>query len=397
MSNYDKEDNELNSLLPFGANIRPLLTASGLSEYDLKFLLQKRGIFIKQTNRNTTVPEIASLLLSPREFEILKNRQSKKESNIKRSTAQDEWIGGAKNLVDVIDANIEELIKELVGENSSYSIHSLNMINHGLNQIVIEGEIRRNDWTKDIFSITTTHPWKLIIEKIDGENIIEYAVETTAPETKELVNKVQKLVHKTFQAKNVINKGRDIQKIIATHFIKNEYLFEYLFSFAEKAYPSLVFKRIVDIEIGLDDKRRFPETFKWLKGNIGELKLTALQDKKLEETDIIELGKLGVLVFGEIEAEFGFDYVEAKGVCVIQFGFPKFYAKRKHIEFETKISKINLGKNSSHVSKVKVKRFLLKEFQREKHKTFEKFKKDNKVNVEPKDTDRQFLINFIEY
>ncbi len=80
MSNpFEQTNEELNALLPYGESIRPLLTSSNLSDYDLKFLLQKRGIFIRNHQRNVTVPQIASIILSPKEFEILKNRQYQKE------------------------------------------------------------------------------------------------------------------------------------------------------------------------------------------------------------------------------------------------------------------------------------------------------------------------------
>lgn len=113
MSNeLDNHQAELNSLLPYGEGLKPLLTASNLSEYDLKFLLQKRGIFVKSQQRNTTVPQIASLLLSPKEFEVLRNRQHQKESNIKRSTSQSEWCGGDIKLDYVLSNHIDSFIKK---------------------------------------------------------------------------------------------------------------------------------------------------------------------------------------------------------------------------------------------------------------------------------------------
>ena len=119
-NNSDSRQSDLDSLLPYGEGLKPLLTASSLSEHDLKFLLQKRGIFVKSQQRNITVPQIASLLLSPKEFEILKNRQHQKESNIKRSTSQSEWCGGDIKLDCVLTNHIENFIKQLSEENSTY-------------------------------------------------------------------------------------------------------------------------------------------------------------------------------------------------------------------------------------------------------------------------------------
>jgi len=393
--NYNDENNEddLNSLLPFGENIRPLITASNLSENDLRFLLQKRGVFVKSHQRTNTVPLIASLLLSPREFEILRNRQHKKESNIKRSTGRSEWNGKDEKLVDIVSPQIETIVKNLVEENLPYSINKFNITNEGLDKIIIEGEIKRNDWTKDVFSVETLHTWKLTIEKSPNNNMIEYVIESTVPETKELLNKLQNQVQKELQVKKVIAPTQKIQKVLATHFRRNQYIFEYLLTFTTRKFETLSFQRIVDIETGVDSKSNFPKNFEWLK-NIGELKLTAIKGKKLEETDIVEIGKLGILIFGEIDAEFTFSSSEVAGSCVIQYGFPKFYDKKNHIEFETKILKIDLKNEFAHISKENVKKKLLAEFQKEKHNIFDEFKAANKADANDKDLENQYLMPF---
>lgn len=393
--NYSDEhnDDDLNSLLPFGENIRPLITASGLSENDLRFLLQKRGVFVKNHQRNSTVPLIASLLLSPKEFEILRNRQHKKESNIKRSTGRSEWNGKDEKLVDIISPQIETIVKNLVEDNLSYAINKFNVTNEGHDKIIIEGEIKRNDWTKDVFSIETLHTWKLTIEKLPNSNMIEYVIESTVPETKELLSKLQNQIQKELQVKKVVAPTQKIQKVLATHFKKNQFIFEYLLEFTKRKFETLAFQRIVDIETGIDNKLNFPDNFKWLK-NIGEVKLTAMQGKKLEETDIIEIGKLGILVFGEIDAEFNFSSKEVAGSCVIQYGFPKFYEKKNHIEFETKILKIDLKNEFAHISKENVKKKLLVEFQKEKHNIFDEFKSANKADANDKELDNQYLMPF---
>jgi hypothetical protein len=385
---------ELSSLLPFGDGIKPLLVASSLSEYDLKFLLQKRGVFVKSSQRNSTVPHLASMLLSPNEFETLRNRQHQKESNIKRTTAQSEWVGRNISVADVLSDKLDTIIKNLSQEDSSYSIKNHNITYLSNDKILIEGEIERRDWTKDVFSITSLHPWKFTIEKAATGNIVEYIAETTVPETKQLTNLFQTRIHQQFQISKTVDSKKTIQKIIATHFKGNHFIFEYLFCFTKLRFSSLKFQRIIDIEAGIDNRLNFPDNFKWLKGNIGELRLTAVQGKKLEETDIIEIGKLGILILGEIDAEFNFAYQDIKGKCVIQYGFPKFYDKRNQIEFETRIQRIDLSHECSHVSKETVKRHLLAEFQRDKHAVFEDFRNKGKVDPDPKDEDNQYGILF---
>lgn len=394
MSNSKDLNPELNSLLPYGDGIKPLLVASSLSEHDLKFLLQKRGVFVKSSQRNSTVPHLASMLLSPNEFETLRNRQHQKESNIKRTTAQSEWIGQHLSIADILSDKLDTIVKNLSQEDTPYSVKSYNITYLSNDKILVEGEIERRDWTKDVFSITSLHPWKFTIEKGVTGSIVEYIAETTVPETKHLTNQFQLRIHQQFQIAKTVDSKKTIQKIIATHFKGNQFVFEFLFYFTKINFPSLKFQRIIDIETGIDNRLNFPENFKWLKGNIGELKLTAVQGKKLEETDIIEIGKLGILVLGEIDAEFNFAYQDIKGKCIIQYGFPKFYEKRNHIEFETKIQRIDLNHECSHVSKEAVKRYLLAEFQKNKHPLFEDFRNKGKVDPDPKNEDNQYGILF---
>lgn len=394
LSNNRYTNDDLNSLLPYGENIRPLLAASTLSDTDLKFLLQKRGVYVKTPQRNNTVPLIASTLLSPKEFEILKNRQQHKDSNIKRSTAQAEWTGEKITVADALSQNLEESIKTLILDDSPFKLANYNIQYVDHDTVIIEGEIERNDWTKNVFSITSHHQWKLTVHKLPDSNIIEYIAETTVPETKEFLNTLQKSVHKGLQTSKVVSPTKTIQKILATHFKANRYIFEFLYEFTKMKFDCLDFKRIVDVETGLDNRQPFPDNFNWLKGNIGELRLTALQGKKLEKTDIVKAGNLGVLVFGEIDAEYSFKFKEANGTCVIEYGFPKFFSKRSDVEFETKIQRIELGNDCAHVAKESVKRYLLAEFQKEKHKLFESFKKENKVDAEPKDINNQYSMTF---
>ena len=394
MSNNSDNSDELTSLLPYGEGIKPLLIASSLSEYDLKFLLQKRGVFIKSSQRNITVPHLASMLLSPNEFETLRNRQHQKESNIKRYTAQSEWLDQTITIADVLTDKLDTIVKDLTKEESPYSIrnYSINYISN--NKILIAGEIERRDWTKDVFSSTTSHPWKFTIEKSNSGKIVEYISETTVPETKQLTNLFQTRIHQQFQSAKTVDATKAIQRVLATHFKGNHFLFEFLFEFTKLRFTSLEFVRIVDIETGIDNKRNFPENFQWLKGNIGELKLTAVQGRKLKETDIIKVGELGILVFGEIDAEFTFDYKDAKGTCIIRYGFPKFYDKKNQVEFETKIQRINLSREFSHISKETVKRHLLGDFQKDKHLVFELFRGAGKVDTDPKGVHNQYGLAF---
>ena len=101
----------------------------------------------------------------------------------------------------------------------------------------------------------------------------------------------------------------------------------------------------------------------------------------MQETEILQLAKTGIFIFGEIDAEFKFEYHAAKGTCIVSYGFPNSFEKSTPVEFEAKISRLELHSDYSHVAKDNVKRFILQEFQKNKYLFFEKLKKQGKVDT----------------
>jgi hypothetical protein len=125
----------------------------------------------------------------------------------------------------------------------------------------------------------------------------------------------------------------------------------------------------------------------WLKGNIDKI---TLHGSRIDSTDVMKLGELGILVFGEIEADFKFDYPEAKGTCTIKYGFPNFDEKKGNVEFEAKIARMTLFSAFLHVSKEKVSKNVIQDFQKNKHQVFEQFVIDKKANSQKRNLENQF-------
>ncbi len=83
-------------------------------------------------------------------------------------------------------------------------------------------------------------------------------------------------------------------------------------------------------------------------------------------------------VFAEMKAEYKFSYHAAEGSCVLNFGFPKYFNKQSiNIEFEIDIQSVTLNREYSHVSKIAVSKFLLKEFEKMKLEQYRLFKFQN--------------------
>jgi hypothetical protein len=185
-----------------------------------------------------------------------------------------------------------------------------------------------------------------------------------------------------------------LQRIFAHNFLHHEYRFEFLEKFTQSS-QQLIFQKIVDIDAGIDHKSfRFPKDFEWLqKGNINKLSLAG---ERLGDTDIILLGQHGILIVGEIQAEFSFHLQKATGKCVIKYGFPNYYDSRKDIEFEVRIVSLQLHADSLHIPKKQVEKDIVKEFQREKHFWFEQFESDEKVNTNKRIDNQYAFEGFID-
>lgn len=380
-------------LLPFGETLRPLLLASSLSGSDLKFVLQRRGIFVKDVRRESTIPNLTSILLSPREFDILKNRQHFKESTVKVSDAKTTW-NSEKTLLDALPEECVPFVQQLVDESSPYQLTDCKVQVNNQNEVVFNCSIKRQDWTKDAFSSTSFHDCRLVISKDSNSNIVTYRSETTVPETKDLMNKLQNSTQSFFKQQGTVAPESKIQKVIANYFINNTVIFEFLHCFIQQNSNVLGFEKVTDIDVGIDHKNgQFPENFLWLRSNIDKINL---HGERLQSTDIMRLGELGVLIFGEIEAEFQFAYSEAKGKCIIRYGFPDYYMKKRFVEFEAKVISLTLFPAYAHVSKERVNRFLIQEFQKNKHQIFEEFISQEKANTQKRNLENQYEFDFDE-
>lgn len=372
-------------LLPFGEPLRLLIMGSSLNSTDLKFVLNKRGIYMKDGRRETTIPCLANILLSPREFDILKNKQQFRESTVKVSDALTAWES-EQTIQQALPDEVEPFVKSLVTENSSYQLQDCSVQIISADEVTVNCSIKKQDWTKDAFSSTSVHDGKFTIAK-DKNGVVTYRTEATSPETRDLLSKLQTATHSLFQQQGSIAKDSTIQKVIWSYFSNNAAVFEFLRSFINQSQQVLSFERISDIDVGIDQKSmNFPPNFLWLKGNIDKI---SLHGNKIDATDVMQLGELGLLIFGEIEADFKFDYPEAKGSCTIRYGFPNS-DKKPNVEFEAKVIHVSLYAAYAHVAKEKVSRFLVQEFQKNKHETFENFVDAGKADTKKRTSDNQY-------
>ena len=170
------DDEVLGALLPHGASLRPLLLASNINDADLKVLLNRRGVYPKLIQPDATVPLLCSILLSPKELDILRNRITEREVSLKASTAQSLLNEG--NQISIPDfaekGKIEASINRALGNYRSVVGQGLHVSYDEEGSCVIEGTVKRTDWKKDYLTQTTEHPFRMVISKDEKNNCLNY-------------------------------------------------------------------------------------------------------------------------------------------------------------------------------------------------------------------------------
>src|SRR5690242_17891656 len=110
----------LDLLLPFGETLRSFLEQTFITPSDLKHALRARGVFQGRTEKRDTIPVLTCCLLSPGEFDELRQQQATREDNQKTTTRTLVW-NSAKTLLDAIPADLD-LTEFLGGEFTNYKI-----------------------------------------------------------------------------------------------------------------------------------------------------------------------------------------------------------------------------------------------------------------------------------
>ncbi|MGA8943530.1 MAG: hypothetical protein WB502_12585, partial [Thermoactinomyces sp.] len=318
MSDKNQEFIDIDAILPYGEMLRPLIVSSSLSKNDLKRTLARRGIFVSNKQLDHTVPLLLTTLLSPREFEELREKQRTKEDNIKRKTQSIFW----NNRVTLLDA-LEDInfdIHSIVYEEDAYyeilGDPSFRVEQKNPNEITLRYQIERRDLTKNWIQHISTHEGSIMFQKQDDGNV-KIIMEHTSNETKDVNEKVKRYLIKSFKDKGHI-RSEKVEKITADKF-SNEKRNNFLISLlCNSDDDTLVFKEVTNVEIGPDSaKDSLPEEIEWMKNHVKNL---ILKGKSLHSMDFFKNEEWrNAIIIQEIEAVYEYKFRNLSGKCKINF------------------------------------------------------------------------------
>jgi len=376
-------ENTKEVVLPFGNNLKELIVASNLSDDELRFLLQRKGIFQRISDKSHTVPLLSTLLLSPKEFHILKEKRSIKEATIKASNSFLEWKGYDTPLRQVLkEDELKQLVLSHLNESSPISLESFNVYNAN-EEIVIEGTASRTEWLKDVLSQKSEHDFKISISKSYDKKSLNFRTESTIEELKNLNTSIQKSIERKLKTEKLVDPKKTINFVYAHYFTQHKFRYEYLGCFLESSFDKITFIKLTNFESGINKKAILPDKFKWL--NDQEITSMQLVGNNLQEADIFKLGAANSLIFGVFECDYSFNINNTTGTCKIAFGFPRFFDNlTKQVEFTVTVEAVKFKFNEKDLSKDQVKSEIRNEFIKHKHQIFQKFIDTKKVNTQPR-------------
>lgn len=375
---------DIESFLPYGNSLRELITQSYISAFELKRTLKQRGVFTNYSDKESNVPVLMSLLLSPQEFENLREKQNTKEDNIKTNSFILELPKEKVNNTDLMSLIPENLdLNNLIHKDNNRLNFSVDgqpnfqfSEEKNPNKIEMPFTTTRDNLTKDWATNKTKHEGTVIIEKIEEADkiLLKVTGKITSSETRDVCKEFSKALENNLKEKDIISKDSEPRKILFNDFT-NENRITFLQKLMADVNKSqlLELKDITDIELSPDKSAQMPDKLGWLQDRIDQLKL---KGKDLFNSFFVqEKTNHKFLFFSGIEAKYKFTYQNVTGNCSILFTFNGF-SKNQDIwsELEIRVNSLSFDKGFRDAKKNFYQSKILDYFEKTKFQVYETFK-----------------------
>lgn len=343
----DESPIDTGMILPYGEHLRGLLQNSLITESQLRTLLREKGIYFCESIKEKMVPVLSSLLLSPKEFDLLKEHQKTKEDKEKRheSRFKTELQATIKSLKQALKSfNLNDLDTNKF-RNYKYKTPNVTFEeDKEKNQLSVTYEIERYQRNKS-FSEQVEFFKGTVILDCNGNNleIITKNI-STAKETLDINGNIINHIKNTLIKNNIISATTKEEKILMSE-MSNEEIIQFLLAFTDNAkFKSISFEDIKSIDIEIDESIPLPEEsdIKWMESKINKLKLDG---KKIEEIKLLtENTNHKYLKCWGLVAVFKYDNTIGKGNSIVEFRFNptnknEFFIQINSSKFDKKLYK----------------------------------------------------------
>ena len=356
---------DVNKFIPFGFNLEDVIKHPTLTKSKLKAVLKSRGIFIEKAEDEYTFPILLSTILSPLEFEEIKEVLKSKEDTPKITSRPLEWFN-TEDLINVVPSSIDlkKIVSETLPRTKLIKSTSFAKIDDNPNKIGMKFSCQTNNYNSSWYRNKNEFSAEIIIEKIQEDDKVYIKIIHTSPETLSVADLGVKLLVDEFKTKQFTKPDSVVEKILYRNF-NNQERVKFFLSLTETT-EIFTFKGVKDIEIGPDKTTDLPaEIGNFMTGGVSDLKI---KGESLHENYFLKNAvNHSYVELGGIEAVFDFSYFAGEGNCLVRFGFLGYFKKRNsNIEFSIDISNVNLFDGFTGANKDKVRMFLLQEFEKSK-------------------------------
>jgi hypothetical protein len=332
--------NDIDKILPFGELIRGFANQSNISKGDLKKTLRGRGIFLSSSEKEEMVPCLITLLLSPAEFDELRECQNTREDTFKKSSSRIGW-NSPLSLMESIP-NIFPKDEIIHREYTNYQFKqppTFTVIDNNKDKIRIDYEIERFDLNKSWYESHNVFGGNLIVEKINSDEI-QIIRTYTSSETDDVGNRLQRFIVKQCKEKKFIEENKELDKILFSSFSNSSRIVFFWRLTTHMDNEMFDFEDLIDIQFRPDNAILLPQEINWMNKK-DEL---ILKGSELQNTFFIKEKEYHqYLQFWGLEGKFRFNYLGLKGNLTVSFEFANFSKFVEKAEFEIKIISINFA------------------------------------------------------
>lgn len=347
------EKEPIRNILPYGEKLRVLLAHTELSSSNHKQVLNRKGVFLSDYDKNNTVPALMQMILDPVEYQELIELQSTKENTLKSRTLQLHW-SGTDDLLKTIPKNLN--LNDLVKKSKTYKTHykvigspQFKRVDGKKGKISLDFQIERQNNTKGWDERKTLHSGSLTIEHRNDGSIQLITKKThTSKETLEVGEILLKELKDHYKKESLIGKESDFERILFNHFTNpNRILF--FFSFTSDIGRSIEFQKLTNLTIGPDPTEEPHKDLKEFLRDIENLKIkgNALQSHVI----IAKKDYHEKLIFSSLIARYRFLIAEGQGSFDVEYTFYDYEDKKDiKAEFQFNILRITLDKGYRNIS-----------------------------------------------
>jgi hypothetical protein len=354
----DQPNHEFNieKMLPYGDQMRQLLSQSYVNKNDLHKLLNNRGVFFnKNYNKEELIPFFMKTFTSPNEFEFLRKKhtdKTKEESVIADQITTTKDVVLVEKLSEIPIFSIKEIAKKI---NPNIEITQSSGFYYDDNKnLKLRIETKQKQLTKDWARTDISNHLEIIVRPQENKgdfNNSRIDIISTNKDTKNIAKDILGYYIDTMKKEGQLSRNITVQKTLSNEF-NNSSRTELLISFKETASENsqLSFSDIKDIEFLIaDNKNKMPDDIQNLKNKVQQTKFSG---QNLQDISYLKDSKYhNFLIIKTITAKFSFIFNNITGSVLVNYGFPDIKDNDDKIEFEFKILDIDLANNKKNLSK----------------------------------------------